>query len=164
MRESRALLRNSCILRLFCHFVVSFVILYSMRESRALLRNSCNSRNKRVTGFLAQLSHHKKTDETCFPQNSPKNTPKHVGFDTPKHVGPKQMCFGAQNRCVLGETCLVCPHIRTNEPCTAPQECLATLVMCALQALLRDSREVGGWVRDPKKYTRRDWGMGSSTI
>ena len=24
--------------------------------------------------------------------------------------------------------------------------------------------EVGGWGRDPKKCTRRDWGMGSSTI
>ena len=26
------------------------------------------------------------------------------------------------------------------------------------------TREVGGWGRDPKKYTGRDWGMGSSTI
>ena len=26
------------------------------------------------------------------------------------------------------------------------------------------SREVGGWGRDPKKCTGRDWGMGSSTI
>ena len=25
-------------------------------------------------------------------------------------------------------------------------------------------REVGGWGRDPKKCTGRDWGMGSSTI
>ena len=25
-------------------------------------------------------------------------------------------------------------------------------------------REVGGWGRDPKKGTGRDWGMGSSTI
>jgi len=25
-------------------------------------------------------------------------------------------------------------------------------------------REVGGWGRDPKKCTERDWGMGSSTI
>ena len=25
-------------------------------------------------------------------------------------------------------------------------------------------QEVGGWGRDPKKYTGRDWGMGSSTI
>ena len=25
-------------------------------------------------------------------------------------------------------------------------------------------REVGGWVRDPKKCTGRNWGMGSSTI
>ena len=24
--------------------------------------------------------------------------------------------------------------------------------------------EVGGWGRDPKKCTGRDWGMGSSTI
>jgi len=24
--------------------------------------------------------------------------------------------------------------------------------------------EVGGWGRDPKKCTERDWGMGSSTI
>jgi len=26
------------------------------------------------------------------------------------------------------------------------------------------TREVGGWGRDPKKCTGRDWGMGSSTI
>jgi len=26
------------------------------------------------------------------------------------------------------------------------------------------AREVGGWGRDPKKCTGRDWGMGSSTI
>ena len=25
-------------------------------------------------------------------------------------------------------------------------------------------KEVGGWGRDPKKCTGRDWGMGSSTI
>jgi len=25
-------------------------------------------------------------------------------------------------------------------------------------------REVGGWGRDPKKYTGRDWGMRSSAI
>jgi len=29
---------------------------------------------------------------------------------------------------------------------------------------LAAAREVGGWGRDPKKCTRRDWGMGSSTI
>jgi len=29
---------------------------------------------------------------------------------------------------------------------------------------LNTSREVGGWGRDPKKCTGRDWGMGSSTI
>jgi len=34
----------------------------------------------------------------------------------------------------------------------------------ARQALLRQLREVGGWGRDPKKCTGRDWGMGSSTI
>ena len=31
-------------------------------------------------------------------------------------------------------------------------------------ALLGYIREVGGWGRDPKKCTGRDWGMGSSTI
>ena len=29
---------------------------------------------------------------------------------------------------------------------------------------LKSGREVGGWGRDPKKCTGRDWGMGSSTI
>ena len=28
----------------------------------------------------------------------------------------------------------------------------------------RSGGEVGGWGRDPKKCTGRDWGMGSSTI
>ena len=30
--------------------------------------------------------------------------------------------------------------------------------------LLSSRGEVGGWGRDPKKFTGRDWGMGSSTI
>ena len=37
---------------------------------------------------------------------------------------------------------------------------LASVVLRARMS----SREVGGWGRDPKKCTGRDWGMGSSTI
>ena len=33
--------------------------------------------------------------------------------------------------------------------------------LCAYSS---ERREVGGWGRDPKKCTGRDWGMGSSTI
>ena len=33
-----------------------------------------------------------------------------------------------------------------------------------IRASIHIRREVGGWGRDPKKCTGRDWGMGSSTI
>jgi len=47
---------------------------------------------------------------------------------------------------------------------SAPLSCLA-LSTCPMQTSLRVVRgEVGGWGRDPKKCTGRDWGMGSSTI
>ena len=35
---------------------------------------------------------------------------------------------------------------------------------CLLFNRVMLSGEVGGWGRDPKKCTGRDWGMGSSTI
>ena len=35
---------------------------------------------------------------------------------------------------------------------------------CVCTNVLDAPREVGGWGRDPKKCTGRDWGMGSSTI
>ena len=41
--------------------------------------------------------------------------------------------------------------------------CITLVIyMCAYVYMYR--REVGGWGRDPKKCTGRDWGMGSSTI
>jgi len=48
-------------------------------------------------------------------------------------------------------------------------DCQIVAVVIVLQSdLLRvwyhSEREVGGWGRDPKKCTGRDWGMGSSTI
>ena len=33
-----------------------------------------------------------------------------------------------------------------------------------LAVMRQEEREVGGWGRDPKKCTGRDWGTGSSTI
>ena len=42
-----------------------------------------------------------------------------------------------------------------------------TLLMSTVKNKMRNKRrprEVGGWGRDPKKCTGRDWGMGSSTI
>ena len=41
--------------------------------------------------------------------------------------------------------------------------CSTTQVVLVMFRFLY-SREVGGWGRDPKKCTGRDWGMGSSTI
>jgi len=38
----------------------------------------------------------------------------------------------------------------------------AATIQC--NTLWHSAREVGGWGRDPKKCTGRDWGMGSSTI
>ena len=35
---------------------------------------------------------------------------------------------------------------------------------CSSLQHMRPNREVGGWGRDPKKCTGRDWGMGSGTI
>jgi len=36
--------------------------------------------------------------------------------------------------------------------------------LCNFKGLAKQGWEVGGWGRDPKKCTGRDWGMGSSTI
>ena len=47
--------------------------------------------------------------------------------------------------------------------------CISSAGVCipastCLCVCYRVAREVGGWGRDPKKCTGRDWGMGSSTI
>jgi len=52
---------------------------------------------------------------------------------------------------------------RTMSPLTPP-----LIFVLKMQCMTLDTpytiREVGGWGRDPKKCTGRDWGMGSSTI
>ena len=50
------------------------------------------------------------------------------------------------------------PHPRHNR--TPP----TLLFMTQTHTTYSSFREVGGWGRDPKKCTGRDWGMGSSTI
>ena len=42
------------------------------------------------------------------------------------------------------------------------ESCFVVSLLFCLSCL--SCREVGGWGRDPKKCTGRDWGMGSSTI
>ena len=59
--------------------------------------------------------------------------------------------------------------------CVYEYVCVCTLARACLKCVFHfseirrrcrgvESREVGGWGRDPKKCTGRDWGMGSSTI
>ena len=42
--------------------------------------------------------------------------------------------------------------------------CLKGMFEGEVYDVILGGREVGGWGRDPKKCTGRDWGMGSSTI
>jgi len=48
---------------------------------------------------------------------------------------------------------------KNDDVCTSPKE-----MTFACNVVDYAHREVGGWGRDPKKCTGRDWGMGSSTI
>ena len=47
---------------------------------------------------------------------------------------------------------------------TRAHECEGKIPYECEDKRMRAYREVGGWGRDPKKCTGRDWGMGSSTI
>jgi len=49
----------------------------------------------------------------------------------------------------------------SSPPCINIRACFISLFSTSL---CRSRWEVGGWGRDPKKCTGRDWGMGSSTI
>ena len=48
--------------------------------------------------------------------------------------------------------------------CCSVLQCVAACCSVPWPRCPDCSREVGGWGRDPKKCTGRDWGMGSSTI
>ena len=51
------------------------------------------------------------------------------------------------------------------DTCRFQTLCVQPVRQCeSLLHALSSVREVGGWGRDPKKCTGRDWGMGSSTI
>ena len=57
-------------------------------------------------------------------------------------------------------------HVQWGTPSCGFSIFSVTVKSCGFSvcALYIRSREVGGWGRDPKKCTGRDWGMGSSTI
>ena len=54
--------------------------------------------------------------------------------------------------------CSVLPRVAVSCDMVETAEAAVALVDCMSKG------EVGGWGRDPKKCTGRDWGMGSSTI
>ena len=66
-------------------------------------------------------------------------------------------------RCVLQSFAVCCSVL---ERVAVASVCCSELQSAAvLQCVIVYHRgEVGGWGRDPKKCTGRDWGMGSSTI
>ena len=100
-------------------------------------------------------------------------------YNTFKSLIPKRNTQGTRSPRMSHVSFYVVQHKTRSNPCyqremlkafsvaksRSPTREVGRLVQ-GVRSLSQNSsiREVGGWGRDPKKCTGRDWGMGSSTI